>query len=183
MATFAYGENPYGLRDVKLYTRTADNTYGAGVDLPAAQTLTLTFTPESNTLTGDDSTVAIHTVVTQLEWDLEAGGISLDAWGVLTGITVTDSGTTPSGTSTFKWTNTSDMPYIGITGKAISDSDGDMHIAIFKAKVTDLSGSMAYGEFWITKCSGIAVYDGDGDLFTLKMNETAQNVAAPSDYD
>src|SRR4030067_713563 len=126
---------PFGLRDVKIYALTLPSTYAAGVDLPASRTFS--FAPEitSESLEGDDQVVAVHSFEGSGTWDLEAGGIGLDALALLNGGTTSDSNTTPNVVSYMDVLTTTTRPYFGVIGRAISDS-GDAHIQIFKAKCT-----------------------------------------------
>lgn len=183
---------PYGLRDVKLtpYTdATATQLDTANqVDLPVSRTLTFSETEEFTQLEGDDEIVATHGAGPQVEWELEAGGISLKAWSVLTGGTYTEGdGTTPR---ILKKKASDQRPYFKIEGQVISDSGGDIHCEIFRAKCNDtLEGEFTYGEFMVTSCSGVGYgsqYADEaagveiGDLYRFTQNPTVTPIAGSS---
>lgn len=167
---------PYGLRDVKLVNFKATPDV---VDLPAAQTLTWSEATQSNQLRGDDVVVATVTFPESLEWELESGGISLEAYALMTGRTVTTSGVSPNVIKTISATNAnSGYPYFKIYGKAVGQENDDVHVKIYYAKVTEISGELTGEEFLVTSCSGMAVFDGSGKLYDIVHNETATTLPA-----
>lgn len=172
----AYGEKPFGLRDVKL-TNLAGTTQ---VDLPSAMTLRFSERVKSGELAGDDSTVAVATRSDAVEWSLENGGISLEAYALLTGRTVATSGTTPNATATLTGSKVEGFPYVKIYGQVIDDGEAsDVHCLIWKAKITSgLEGTFADGEFWVSSCSGVAIDDGTNGIFDFVRHETAAAVPA-----
>lgn len=168
-----YGDMPFGLRDVKL----THSTLGQ-VDLPAAQTLKFGERMRSGELSGDDKLQAVVSFSEAVEWELEAGGISLEAYSVLTGRTSTTSGTTPNRSYYLSASAQQAMPYVKIYGKALGASTDDVHCKIFKAKVTSIEGTFSDGEFWVTSCKGLAIDDGTNGIFQFIQNETAANLPA-----
>ena len=169
---------PYGLRQVVLYPIASDGSLGTGVALPAAQTFSFSEEEEFQTLRGDDRDVAIHGQGPKCTFDLEAGGISMEAWQVLTGGTVTDSGTTPNQTKEFNKKTTDARPYFKVVGRSVNDIDGDTVVEVMKCKITDtLEGEFADGEFFITSCSGEGIGDANDDLYIITWSETAAALA------
>jgi hypothetical protein len=170
---------PYGLRDIKLTPIDPDdNTLGTPVDLPNARTLSFSEAEEFTELRGDDRLVAVHGNGAQVEWELEAGGLNLEAWAVMSGGEITESGTTPTAVKTYDKTSEHSRPYFKIDGKAISDSGGDLHCVIYKAKANDsLEGEFTDGEFYLTSGSGVGlpsdVTADDTKLYSFIFNETA----------
>lgn len=169
---------PYGLRDVKLVPLNAAGTPGTPVDLPASQTLSFSEAEEFEEIRGDDVLQGVHGKGSQVEWELEAGGISLEAYAVLAGGTVTNTGTTPARVKKFSKTSADSRGYFKIEGQAISDSGGDVHAVLFKCKVNDsIEGEFGDGTFWVTSASGIAIPNIAGNLYDLIQNETAIAIA------
>lgn len=165
---------PYGLRDIKLTPISAAGVLGTAVDLPASQTLSFSEAEEFVEIRGDDKVQGVRGRGAQVDWELEAGGISLEAWAVLSGGTLTSSGTTPNRIKKFSKKGADARPYFKAEGQAISDSGGDVHGVLFKCKVNDtLEGEFADGEFWVTSASGIAIPNVTDDLYDLIQNETA----------
>jgi hypothetical protein len=163
---------PFGLRQITLVPLPS----GTAVALPAAQTMSFKEALTSGELRGNDATVAVAAIVDKVEWELEAGGISFDAIKVMTGRTITASGTTPSQKNTILARAGDTYPYFKIYGKVINDDGSDLHVLIYKAKLTDgLEGEWSDGEFFIQSASGIAVDNGT-KLYELVHNETATTV-------
>jgi len=167
-----FGNKPFGLRDVKI----TDITGTTQADLPASQTLSFKERVKSGELSGDDALVSVVAFAEAVEWSLEAGGIDLDVYALLTGRTATTAGTTPSQTVTMTGSGGDTFPFVKLYGKALGEGSDDIHCKIFKAKVTSLEGSFTDGGFWITKCSGVAVDDGSNGLFEFIANETATDL-------
>lgn len=165
---------PYGLREVYVFPMDAAETLGTGVKLNAAQTFSFSEGEEFQELRGDDQVVAIHGRGPLIDWDLEAGGISLEAWQVITGGTVTDAGVTPTQTKEFVKKTTDARPYFKVIGRSVNDVDGDTVVEVMKCKVTDqLEGEWADGEFFVTSCSGQGIGNASDDLYKITWNETA----------
>lgn len=170
----AYGQYIFGLRDIKL-TNIAGSTQ---VDLPAARTLGFQEVLITGELRGDDSLISLFSQVESLEWSLEAGGITLEAWAIMTGRTVTEAGTTPSRTNTYNIEAGECYPYFKIYGKAVGENcSDDIHVLIYKAKLTSpIEGSFQDGEFFVTSCSGKAITDGSNGIADIVQNETADDL-------
>ncbi len=172
----SYGQRPFGLRDVKLVSIGGTPTQ---VDLPAARTLSFNERVKSGELSGDDKTIAVVAFSDAIEWEMEAGGISLEAYALMTGRTVTEEGTTPSQTRTLTGSGGLEVfPYFKIYGKSVGDGADDIHVKIFKAKLTNIQGQLGDGEFWVTQASGIAIDDGTNGLFEIIQHETAEDLPA-----
>ena len=169
-----YGDKPFGLRDVKITNMAGDTQ----VDLPAARTLSFTERIRSGELSGDDALKAIVAFAEAVEFSLESGGISLEAYALMTGRTATESGTTPSQTNTLSGAAGDVFPYIKIYGKSIGDGDDDLHVKLWKAKLTSIEGSFGEGEFFVTSASGVAMDDGSNGIWDIVQNETAASLPA-----
>jgi hypothetical protein len=171
---------PYGLRDVKItpYTDAAATTLGTSVDLPVGRTFSFSEAEEFTELRGDDKVVATRGQGSTVEFELESGGISLDAWKVLSGGTLTTTGTAPAQSKKLSKKSTDARPYFKVEGQIISDSGGDVHCVLPKCKVTDsLEGEFSDGEFMLTNASGTAIgstLTGQEDVvYEMTQNETA----------
>jgi hypothetical protein len=171
---------PYGMRNVFLYAMdSTTEALSTGVDLPAMQTFSFSEAEDFEELRGDDKVIAVRGKGPKVEWTLEAGGISLAAYALLSGGTNTLSGTTPNQKLVHLKKTDQVRPYFRAEGQAISDSGGDFHAKVFKCRATDtLEGSMADGTFWMTSLKGTGIGDGNNNLYEFTANETA--VAVPS---
>ncbi|MCX6786846.1 MAG: hypothetical protein NTU85_03495 [Candidatus Kaiserbacteria bacterium] len=167
--TTGYAEQPFGLRDLKL-------TNAAGtvqVDLPRGRVFKFTprvISEEIPSYTGLDAVGYLEGA----DWELEAGGISLEAWALLAGHTAAQSGSTPNRSYTVTGRFGEALPWFRCYGKAVTDDGGDVHVRLPRCKVVGaVEGQLADGEFWVTKCKGIAVDDGTNGVFVMVLNETA----------
>lgn len=165
---------PYGLRDVQFRPISSAGVVSTtAIDLPVARTLSFSETEDFEELRGDDRVQASHGSGPTCEWDLESGGISLEAYAAMAGGTVTASGTTPAQKKTFNKKVTQARPYLQIEGQAISDNGGDMHGLIYRAKADgSLEGEMGDGAFWLTSGSGKGYANDTDDVYDFVQNET-----------
>ena len=171
MSTF--GNHPFGLRDMKV-TNSAGDTQ---VDLPVGRTLSVSERIKSGELMGDDQLAALVAYSEAMEWSLEAGGIDLDAYALMTGRTVSSSGSTPNQVATLTIDSQECYPYFKIYGKAVSDGcTDDIHVKLYKCKLLGIEGRFQEGEFFITSCNGIAIDDGSNGIADFVQNETAASL-------
>lgn len=151
----------FGLRDLKFtpYADAGGNILGTvSYDLPNAQTLSFSETEDYTDLRGDDRLVATHGAGAQVDWSLEAGGVSLTIWAILSGGQRIVSGLTPNRVERMVKRASDARPYFRIDGQSMSDSGGDLHCRIYRAKCNgDLSGDLGDGNFQITNASGVGL--------------------------
>jgi len=146
---------PFGIRDIKVTPVSAAGVVGTSVDLPNARTLSFEENEDFEDLEGDDKKVATRGQGSVIDWELEAGGISLEALAVIAGGTVSSTGVTPNQIKTYKKLATDARPDFKIEGQIISESGGDVHCIIWRAKLTEsVSGEFNNGEFFLTSASG-----------------------------
>jgi len=173
---------PYGIRDIKITPVTSAGVLGTSVDLPNARTLSFEEGEEFEELRGDDQVVATRGSGPAVSWELESGGISLEALVVLNGGTVTLSGVTPSQVKTYKKLATDARPEFKVEGQAMSESGGDFHTILHRCKSTEeVSGEFSDGGFFLTAASGSALPSKTtafvGELYRFVHNETAAAIA------
>lgn len=185
---------PYGLRDVKLiqYPTLAADTFGVTLtDLPVARTMSFNDTEEYNDLRGDDALQTSHGQGAQVEWELEAGGISFAAHAILAGGTVTETGISPNQVKRFRKYTTDQRPFFVAVGQAISDNGGDFKSFIWRCRATgNVEGELSDGEFLIPSVSGIGfgcLVSGmvggsqiNGAAYDFVQSETVASIAAPT---
>lgn len=173
---------PYGLRDIKIATLVGA-TKGPLVDLPNARTLSFSESEEFEELRGDDKVVTSRGSGAAVTWELESGGIALEAYIILNGGTLTESGVTPNAIKKYSKKSTDSRPYFFLEGQAISDSGGDFHARLYRCKSTDgVEGELADGSFWLTSASGIALGSLEAGvedvIYEFVQNETATAITA-----
>lgn len=152
---------PFGLSDVKFYpfldsegTILADE----GFDIPAAQTLSFADTEDYTDLRGDDVLLATHGNGATVNWSLEAGGISLQAWAILTGGQIIEAGAAPNRTITLRKCSDDQRPYFQVRGLALNDNGGDTVGVIYRGKCNgDISGQFGDAAFFVTSADGIGL--------------------------
>lgn len=172
---------PFGLRDVKLtgFTTGASTAYSTpSIDLPVARTFSFSETEDFEELRGDDVVAGSHGAGPVIEWDLESGGLPFEAFQLMAGGTITSSGTTPAQKKVFSKLASDQRPYFKAEGQAISDSGGDVHGIVYRAKADgSLEGEFGNGAFFLTSASG----KGYGSMVTAdlgKMYDFVQNETA-----
>lgn len=172
---------PFGFRDIKVtsYTDAGFTTLaGSSIDFPNGRTISFSEAEDYEELRGDDKLVAIRGKGASVDWDLEAGGISIAAYKAINGGSSTTTGVTPNQVTTYTKKVTDVRPYFKAEGQAISDSGGDFHTILFKARASgSVEGELADGAFWLTKASGTVLpstLTGEIDtLYKFVLNETA----------
>lgn len=168
---------PFGLRDVKIYALDAAGARVVpGEDLPVSRTFSFKEVVESESLEGDDQVVGSHEYNPMVEWELESGGISFEAYKLLAGGTITTTGVTPAQIKTYAKAKNQSRPYFEVEGQAISDSGGDMHAIVYRCKADgDIEGGFENGSFMLTKAGGkgYGQVADNGKLYDFVQNETA----------
>lgn len=152
---------PYGMNDCKIYPYLdAQGTIlgPTGYDLPYMQTFSFAEAEEYVDLRGDDSLVATHGNGAQVNWSLEAGGISLTIWSIFTGGQIIETGAAPMRQITLRKLSTDARPYFRVDGSIISDSGGNIKATVYRAKCNgDISGQFGDGAFFITAADGVGL--------------------------
>ena len=170
---------PFGLRDVKLKPISDANVVGAAIDLPVARTFSFSDSEDFETLQGDDRTAASVGSGPTATWELESGGLPFEAYKVMSGGTITETGTAPAQKKVYSKLVTDARPYFQTEGQAISDSGGDVHGVLYRCKADgDLEGEWANGSFFLLSASGSAFGDTVGVSPTNKLYEFVQNETA-----
>lgn len=171
---------PYGVRDLKLtqYIDELGQVLGTtSVDLPYMQTLNFTEAEEFAELRGDDKLITTRGRGSQVNWDLESGGLSVPAWATFTGGSVVESGLTPNRVIELEKRSTQSRPFFRIDGKMISDSGGDVLVRIYRCRANgDITTNFQDGEFGTTQVAGVGLplLDDTNDLlYSIFRRETS----------
>lgn len=177
---------PYGMKDCKIYAYTdAQGTVLAatGYDLPNMQTFSFAETEDFTDLRGDDTLVATHGSGASVKWSLEAGGISLQIWAIMSGGQIIETGTTPNRVTTLRKCGDDIRPYFYIVGQVISDSGGDLKCKVYRCKAKgDLNGQFGDGKFFVTNADGVGLpIPGTKLLYDFVQNEQAAFISTTPD--
>lgn len=176
-----FGGAPFGLEDVKIATLNADGSYGDEVDVPSVQMFSPNLQTTNAELEGDDITTAVHARNRSAELRLRFGGLSLDAYNVLTGVTVDTYGSTPDSAESMDFTSTDNYPYFGIVGK-IADAEGSGCFMVFLPKVKILEGfelGAEFGQFMTPEISARGIADDDGLIMRPIFYEADTSATIP----
>lgn len=150
---------PFGMRDIKVtpFTNIVTETLGTPVTLPAARTLGFTEAEDFEVLRGNDKNITSRGLGATVEWELEGGGLSMEAYKTIVGGTLTETGVTPSQVKKIRKLATDARPFFKAEGQAISDNGGDVHVVLFRCRATgDVEGTFSDGSWYLTQCSGEA---------------------------
>lgn len=179
---------PYGVRDIKLtqYTDALGMVLGTtSVDLPYIQTLNFTEAEEFSELRGDDKLITTRGRGSMINWDLESGGISAQAWAIFSGGSVIETGVTPNRIVQLQKKSTQSRPWFRIDGKIISDSGGDVLVRMYRCRANgDIGVNFADGEFTTTSVSGVGypLLDDTNDLlYSIFRRETEATLTLTPD--
>lgn len=176
---------PFGMRQVRLtpYTDVSALTLAASsVALPMSQIFSFTEVEDFEDLRGDDRLQTSHGKGPEIDWELTAGGLSLEAYFVLSGgqapITT---GTTPNQIKTYRKLVTDQRVPFKAEGRAISDNGGDVHTIVYRAKTTgDIAGSFEDGKFFLTNAKGkgyASLISPVDAVYDIVQNETPVVIA------
>lgn len=156
---------PFGMREVVLTPIDDSGTLGTPVKLPASRTLSFGEAEDFTELRGDDKLQASRGSGPSVEFSLESGGISLDAWKTMSGGSVAEEGVAGTDLARrFSKKGYDNRPYFKAEGRAISDSGGDFHAVLYRCRMTgSLEGEMTDGEFWLSSGDGTAFPDASND--------------------
>ncbi|PYS90501.1 MAG: hypothetical protein DMF62_04880 [Acidobacteria bacterium] len=164
---------PFGIRDVKITPFIGELGVGTPVDLPVGRVVTFRETESIELLKSDDRNVAMEGTGAMVEWEIEAGGISFEAWQVLTGASLVSG----AGFRELIKLDTDVRPYFVIEGQSINDDGSDLHIVIRRCKVNgSIEGSFSEGTFLLTKCEGLGIGDSTGELWRMRWNTNTTDV-------
>lgn len=178
---------PYGLRDVKVgLLDPVTQLPTVLVDLPNGQTFDFSDSEDFEELRGDDRVVAKRGQGTEVEFEIDSGGISLEAYVILSGGTLTLAGTGTNTSKKYTKKVTDQRPDFWAEGQAMSESGGDFHCVLPRCKCDDsLEGSLEDGSFWVTAASGTAYASIATDaawkdvVYQFVQNEQATAIAVP----
>ena len=179
---------PYGARDIKIteYLDAQGMVLGdTSVDLPFIQRLSFVEAEEFQDLRGDDKLITTRGRGSQVNWDLESGGLSTPAWAIFTGGEVIESGLSPNRRVELRKKATQSRPFFRIDARILSDSGGDIKVRIYRARCTsDIQTDFQDGEFATTQVSGVGLplLDDANDLiYSIFRDETPTSLTLTPD--
>lgn len=174
MASETYGNQIFGLKDLKV-TNIAGSTQedlGAAVMMEAKPVL------KTGILEGDDGVKGVVTYPTHAELSFTAGEYSSAAIAIITGISLAASGTTPNEIVELQINEAVRFPYFKLYGQSLDEGTGDMHVLLWKCKVTEIGSlvKLENGNWRMTEMSGVALQDATHGIVEVLQHETATAV-------
>ena len=172
-ATPGQNDKPFGLKQIII-----ENLAGTvRVSLPAALELGFEEMVVSAEFYGNDDLQGVVTQPLGLKGAFKQGGIPLQALSLMTGHDYAVAGVTPDQVATLQG-DSSTYPYFKIYGKSLGDEGDDVHVKIFKAKLSSApKGSFKRGEFFMLEAefTGVKL---NGKAYDVVANETASDLPA-----
>jgi hypothetical protein len=167
-ATPGVNDKPFGLKEIKLVS--IDGI--TAISLPAALELEWEETVVSGEFFGNDDLQGLVTQPLGVKGKFKTGGIPLSAYALMTGHTYEVTSSTPNQIATLEGDSPT-FPYFKIYGKSLGDEGDDIHVKIFKAKLTSSpKGGFKRGEFFMLEAEFQGVKTG-GKAYDVVANETA----------
>ena len=175
-----YAEIGRGFNDLSVAPVTgAADTAGTAVDYPGARTLDFGVDSDQDQLEGDDTIIAIARGTKTGSGSLELGRNNPEALAVITGSTVTTSGTSPNEIKTVEEPATNDTIFFQIIGLARSaDVAGSAYqVTIHKALLTSGLNESLSQNGWNTPTGDFAfVKNASNKFLTRKWYEDIDDV-------
>jgi hypothetical protein len=175
-ATPGQNDKPFGLKEIII-----ENMAGTvRVSLPAALELGFEEMIVTGEFYGNDDLQGVVTQPIGLKGTFKQGGYPLSALSLMTGHDYALTGTTPNQVATLQG-DSATYPYFKIYGKSLGDEGDDIHVKIFKAKLTAApKGTFKRAEFFMleTEFTGVKV---SGKAYDVVANETATTLPALPD--
>lgn len=159
---------PFGMKEITLVSMDDANT----VMLPAALELGFEEMIVSGEFFGNDDLQGVVSQPLGVKGAFKQGGFPLAAMALMTGHTYASTGTTPNEVQSMNADSTS-YPYFQIFGRSLGDEGDDVHIHIYKAKLTSApKGSFKRAEFFMleSEFTGVKVA---GEAYEVVAHETA----------
>lgn len=171
------------LTDVKIYEMTADSgvgpTYGTGISVPGAVKVGIKPEMATTELEGDGSLLDVFSKMKAAEVSLEAAYLNMDVLAILSGVTVTQSGTTPDQVASYEVDKDSRPKWFKIEGRWMYPGLGlgSVNFTLYKCKATDpgaIEVNDANGDFGSMVVAAKAVpTESTGKIYLVAANETA----------
>jgi hypothetical protein len=178
----------YAVTDAKIAAVTADvsggsTTYGSLIDVPGIKSVRIGGTVNTKELRGDNTLLDVNSTLESVTLEFEYAKLNLDAFAVLMGGAVTDSGTGSTEVATYNLLNTSTPSYFKFEGKTptagVDEVAGDGHIVLWKCMISAFPdfglGEEDYETFTVSATATGRL--SDAKWLSVVFNETAAVIA------
>lgn len=167
----------YGIRDAKIATWIAANSYGTAIDVGAVHDFGVTFEVETAQLEGDDVVVDRFSKVKGVMANIQYGEVNQQVLQILTGSTLVSN----ADYEDVLLSQDDNIGYFAIAGKAVGSNTGDLHIFLPKCKISGpLNYKASYGNYMTPSVDIEGVYEGTVNGFgRLRKFRAAVALAIP----
>lgn len=148
-----------GIRDLKIASWTAENSYGTAYDLLGARNATLTWVVETDELQGDDAVLDRYTKIVSVTVAFEQAAVDLEAIDMLTGGTLVSN----ADYEDLMIGEDDEPPYIAIAGRVVgSGGTSDLQFFVPKAKLAgNLQLQAQLNTYMLPSAEFQGVHEGD----------------------
>jgi len=148
-----------GIRDLKIASWTAENSYGTAYDILGARNMSVTWVVETDELMGDDVVLDRYTKLVSVTISLEQASVDVEAIDMLIGGTLVSNAQYED----LSIGETDEVPYIAIAGRVVgSGGANDLHLFVPKAKLAgNLLLQAQVGTYLIPTAEFQGVHEGD----------------------
>lgn len=173
---FNVGGPQYDVDDVKIARNNGDGTFGTWIDVPSCDLFVATVRLKSAEMRGDARITAIASAAEAAEVQVRMGSFSFDAYEVIFGSTVSESGSGSGEKIEMSIGATQRMPYFGVIARSLAgESDGGTLIFLPYLKIMQPLGlRVEYNTFSMPEVNALALgdptlVDGAGRPLLMKV--------------
>lgn len=167
-----------GIRDLKIATWTAENSYGTAYDILGARNMSVTWVVETDELRGDDVVLDRFTKLVSVTVNVEQASVDLEAADMLLGGTLVSNASYED----LSIAESDEVPYIAIAGRVVgSGGTNDLHIFIPKCKLAgNLTLAAQLDTYMIPQAEFQGVHEGAvNGMMRLRKFATATALEIP----
>ena len=182
-----YGNVPYNITDLVVCAQNSAGAHtGTPVKLQYGQECSVDPQAKTDELTGYGLTVELMTIITHANLSMAQGGIDLDTYEIVAGMTVTQSGTTPNQErEAHKEAGGQGLPYFGMVGRLPSANGSALLVGLMRCKLDSLpSLNVEQNQFVMGEVGGKSIRNPGSSYvdvpFILKQQETAGAITLTS---
>lgn len=167
-----------GLRDLKIATWVAENSYGTAYDVLGARNMSITWVSESDELRGDDVVLDRYTKLVSVTVQIEQASVDLAVVDMLLGGTLVSNGDYED----FRIGEADEVPFVALAGRVVGSGGlADLHIFVPKAKLSgNLELSAQLDTYMLPQAEFQGVHEGEvNGMLRLRKFTTATALEIP----
>lgn len=185
---FNVGGPQYDVDDVKIFKNNGDGTIGPLVDVPSCDLFVATIRMKSAEMRGDARITAIASAAEAAEVQIRMGSFSFEAYEIMFGSTLGESGTGGTEKIEMEVGATQRMPYFGVIARSLAgETNGGTLILLPYLKIMQpVAVRVEYNAFSMPEINALALGDpyfvdaaSRPLLFKIKGYATLPTIAFP----